>query len=51
MVGVLPSHFPNIVHIAPGLAATITHNSMETLLGKLSEEEKKSMIEQLPEGQ
>lgn len=37
--------------IAPGLASTISHEGLEELLTKMDPEEKKSMIDNLPQGQ
>jgi len=37
--------------MSPGLASTISHVGLEEMLTKLSAEEKKSMIDNLPEGQ
>jgi len=36
--------------MSPGLASTISHVGLEEMLTKLSAEEKKSMIDNLPEG-
>ena len=37
--------------VAPGLASTISHEGLEELLTKMDPEEKKSMIDNLPQGQ
>ena len=45
------SVFLTLLCIAPGVSSTITPEAITKLLGEMGEEEKKAIIEHLPDGQ